>query len=177
MAGFALALCGCAVQSPVRTTPAVAAFPVTATIQDLMEGQIDPAADVLWDSVAFIASTSGTVDRQPRSDGDWAELRRQALILVEATSLLAMPGREVRSGTAPVGMGELTPVEIQARIEAGRDGFLQLAGVLRQAGLEALAAIDARDAGHLMDAGGTIDAACEACHLVYWYPDQRRPGA
>jgi hypothetical protein len=24
----------------------------------------------------------------------------------------------------------------------------------------------------LMNAGGVIDAACEACHVVYWYPKQ-----
>jgi hypothetical protein len=36
--------------------------------------------------------------------------------------------------------------------------------------LQALEAIDAKDAKRLLDVGGDIDAACEACHLVYWYP-------
>src|SRR5437764_65820 len=41
-------------------------YRLTATIQDLMDGIIDPSADVLWDSVAYIATTKGIEDRQPR---------------------------------------------------------------------------------------------------------------
>lgn len=163
--------------SPPTPAPSQAqVFPVTATVQDLMEGQIDPAADALWDSVAYIATQSGTEDRRPRSAADWAAVRRQALILIEATNLLIMPGREVRIDTAVVGLGELTPAEIQTRIATSRPGFVQLAGGLRQAGLQALAAIDTKDPERLIDAGSTIDAACEACHVVYWYPNQLRPG-
>jgi hypothetical protein len=33
-----------------------------------------------------------------------------------------------------------------------------------------LDAIDAKDPQRLFDVGGEIDEACEACHLVYWYP-------
>jgi len=172
----AMAGAGCSVSKPMIASAEAPVFPVTATIQDLMEGQIDPAADALWDSVAYIATLSGTEDRRPRSDADWAAVRREALILIEATNLLIMPGREVRSDAATVGLGELTPAEIQARIAASRPGFVQLAGGLRRAGLEALAAIDAKDPERLIDAGSTIDAACEACHVVYWYPNQQRPG-
>jgi hypothetical protein len=103
-------------------------------------------------------------------------VRREALILIEAANLLVMPGREVRTDSTPVGLGELTPPEIRARIATERAGFVLLAGGLQRAGLEALAAIDAKNPERLMAAGSTIDAACEACHLVYWYPNQRRPG-
>jgi hypothetical protein len=33
-----------------------------------------------------------------------------------------------------------------------------------------LDAIDAKDSARLFEVGGEIDEACEACHLVYWYP-------
>ena len=36
--------------------------------------------------------------------------------------------------------------------------------------LPALDAIDAKDPNRLLEVGGEIDEACEACHLVYWYP-------
>lgn len=36
--------------------------------------------------------------------------------------------------------------------------------------LKTLAAIDAKDADRLFQLGGEIDAACEACHVVFWYP-------
>ncbi|MFL6599739.1 MAG: hypothetical protein ACJ8R9_00225 [Steroidobacteraceae bacterium] len=70
-------------------------YRLTATIPDLMDGIIDPAADVLWDSVAYIATSKGTEDRQPRTDGEWKTVRNSAITLIEAANLLSMPGRRV----------------------------------------------------------------------------------
>jgi cytochrome c556 len=161
---------------PTSAVPAPLRFHLTATIQELMEGQIDPAADALWNSVAFIQSPSGTEDRRPRTDAEWRAVRAHTITLIEATNLLSMPGRRVKSGDSPVGPGELSPTEIQQRIDASHDSFVRFAGLLQDAGLKALAAIDAKDAQGLMDAGGVIDEACEACHVTYWYPNQKRPG-
>jgi hypothetical protein len=158
-----------------------------------MDGIIDPAADVLWDSVAYIATTKGIEDRQPRTDEEWKTVRNSAITLIEATNLLIMPGRSVAAAhppgidtanarksadaptEAPPAWGELSHAEIQQRIDATHDSFTQLARNLQDAGLKALAAINAKDAQGLMDAGGTIDEACEACHVTYWYPNQKRP--
>lgn len=175
-------------------TPAAAPqFHLTATIQDLMGGQIDPAADALWDSVAYIATTAGIEDRKPRTDEEWKAVRTSAVTLIEATNLLSMPGRRVAADAQPSGhaladpsagssadpspaLGELTHTEIQQRVESTHEGFAQFAHGLQDAGLKALAAIDAKDPQGLMDAGGAIDEACEACHVTYWYPNQQRPG-
>jgi hypothetical protein len=155
-------------------------YRLTATIQDLMDGIIDPSADVLWDSVAYIATTKGIEDRQPRTDEEWKNVRNSAITLIEAANLLSMPGRSVATAhtptEAPPGLGELSHAEIQQRIDATHEGFTQFARNLQDAGLKALAAITAKDAQALMDAGGTIDEACEACHVTYWYPNQNRPG-
>jgi hypothetical protein len=69
--------------------------------------------------------------------------------------------------------GELSPEEIDRRIEGTRPVFVQLAHGLRATAVSALQAIDNRDASALLDAGGRIDGACEACHMTYWYPNQR----
>jgi hypothetical protein len=170
----------------------------TATIQDLMDGSIDPSADVLWDSVAYIASEKGVEDRRPRTDAEWQAVRKSALTLIEAANLLSMPGRQVAAAQRSAGQpgagqpgagqpaagsaadrgvesGELTPDQIQQRINGTRAAFVQLARVLQDAGLQALAAIEAQDAEGLMSAGGQIDTACEACHITYWYPNAQRP--
>jgi len=160
-------------------------YRLTATVQDLMDGIIDPSADVLWDSVAYIATTKGIEDRQPRTDDEWKKVRYGAITLIEGANLLSMPGRRVAGdpadGTPPakgasVGTGELTHAEIQQRIDSSHAAFVQFARNLQDAGLKALAAIKAKDATALMDAGGRIDEACEACHVTYWYPNQNRPG-
>ena len=164
-----------------QPTPSSQQYRLTATIQDLMDGIIDPSADVLWDSVAYIATTKGIEDRQPRTDDEWKTVRNSAITLIEAANLLSMPGRTVAAthapSDAPPGLGELSHAEIQQRINATHDGFTQFARNLQDAGLKALAAIAAKDAQGLMDAGGAIDEACEACHVTYWYPNQQRPGS
>jgi len=148
-----------------------------------MDGVVDPSADVLWDSVAYIATTKGIEDRKPRTDEEWKAVRNSAITLIEAANLLSMPGRRVAAAHSPAdppaqpGPGELSHDEIQQRINSTHDAFVGFARNLQDAGLKALTAIDARDAQGLMDAGGTIDEACEACHVTYWYPNQTRPGS
>jgi hypothetical protein len=171
----ALGTCGCS-SKVAPAVPPQPPFRLVASIQDLMEGQIDPSPDALWDSVAFIASKTGTEDRRPHTDEEWKAVRSHALTLIEAANLLSMAGRRVAVTDSPAGLGELRPVEIEQRIEAGHDSFVQYARLLQDAGLKALSAIDAKDPQGLMDAGGVIDEACEACHVAYWYPNQNRPG-
>lgn len=173
---LAVGMGACSPKMPTSAVSLPQQFYLTATIQELMEGQIDPAADALWDSVAVIQSPAGTEERRPRTDEQWRAVRTRAIMLIEATNLLSMLGRRVKSGDSPVGLGEFSPAEIQQRIDASHDSFVRFAGLLQDAGLKALAAIDAKDAQGLMDAGGVIDEACEACHVTYWYPNQHRPG-
>jgi hypothetical protein len=178
-AALAAGMAGCAPQTAPKFEAPAPQYQLTATVHDLMEGLIDPSADALWDSVAYIASASGVEDRKPRTAEQWQAVRFSAINLIEAANLLSMPGRIVADdppGTAPQpGPGELSHAEIQKRIGAGHEGFVQFARGLQSAGLEALKAIDAKNAQGLMDAGATIDNACEACHVTYWYPNQRRP--
>jgi hypothetical protein len=169
--GPSLCLHGCSDRAaPVRQE---SPFHVTATIRDLMDAEIDPSADALWASVASVSSEAGFEDRQPRTDEEWAEVRRKALTLVEATNLLVMKGRRVSATYVPArGAGELDSTAVQNRVDASPEAFEALANVLRETALVALAAIDAKNPADLMEAGGAIDAACEGCHVTYWYPDQ-----
>ena len=64
---------------------------------------------------------------------------------------------------------------MQALIAKNRAAFVAHAHVLHEAAMEALRAIDARKLDAISDAGGTIDAACEGCHLQFWYPNQQLP--
>ena len=143
-----------------------------ATVREMMDTRIDPAADALWDSVAFIASEKGDEDRRPRTPAEWAAVRQNALALIKGASDLGLPGRRVSALETTVGPGELHASEIEHLVEADPTAFAKRARALGSAARTALAAIDAKDAGALMDAGGVIDAACEACHVVYWYPKQ-----
>lgn len=150
-----------------------------ASVLELMDQFIDPAADVLWESVATISDRHGTVEHRPRTEADWLALRRSALVLVEATNLLAQPGRKLAQPghvlADATASGMLTAAQIETALREQHGSLAVLARGLQDAGLEALAAIDARDVAKLEDSGGHIDEACEACHLVFWYPPAAKP--
>jgi hypothetical protein len=101
------------------------------------------------------------------------------VILIEGATLLAVPTRRV---AVPGGATEDSaipgierPENIQKAIDIDRASFVRAAVQLRDAGIAALRAIDQRDPQGLIEAGGNLDAACEACHLKYWYPHSPRP--
>ena len=151
----------------------------TATIKDIMDAIIDPSADVVWESVQTIVTPAGTDERMPKTDEEWAAVRRGAIRVVEGTNLLMMPGRHVarpheKSETPGV---ELEPEVIEVNINKDRAQWNKLAKGLYETGMEALKAIEAKDVSSLIDIGGRMDMACENCHMAYWYPNQPLPPA
>ncbi|HLQ79330.1 MAG TPA: hypothetical protein VK210_18360 [Terriglobia bacterium] len=156
------------------TTDTASLYRPTSTIKDIMDSEVDPSADYMWDAVATIISEKGIEERQPRTPKEWAEIRRKSVTLVEATNLLVMPGRTVaRPGEKSENPGiELSPEEINAILEKDRDTFVKHAHTLNDAATLMLKAIDAKDIMGISDAGAAIDEACESCHLIYWYPNE-----
>lgn len=41
--------------------------------------------------------------------------------------------------------------------------------------MKAIAAALAHNKDGILEVGSEIDSACEGCHKVYWYPDERIP--
>src|SRR5882724_9280308 len=157
VAALSLTLAACNQQAPTSaaggpaSAPAAAdqSFRITATIQDLMDAEVDPAADFLWGSVGFISTKDGTEDKRPRTDKDWDTVRNQAIILIEATNLLVLPGRIVATAGSKLDPSEVAgiedPKDIQKAIDANQMGFIGYAHGLYDAAAEILKAIDAKD--------------------------------
>jgi hypothetical protein len=139
------AACGSA-PAPARSLAANPFRPV-ADVKQLMEAVVDPAADVVWESVATIITKDGVEERAPRTKGEWANLRTHAMMLAESGNLLMMPGR-ARDG----------------------DQWMTLARALVDKSEIALRAAETRNIETLYDIGGQIDTVCENCHKKYW-PD------
>jgi cytochrome c556 len=72
-------------------------------------------------------------------------------------------------------LGELSPAEIDQHIDANRGALIGFAKALRATARTALTAIDKKDVQGLFKAGSDIDEACEACHVTFWYPNQKVP--
>ena len=161
------------------SSPAPSQLRPMATIKDIMDSVVDPSADAIWDSVATVVNATGSHDRQPRTDEDWANLRKHAVALVEGPNLRVMEGRHVAQAGEKAANNnvELTAAEIEATIRQDRQAWIDFAHKLQDAALPALKAIDERNVDALLDAGEHIDVACENCHLKYWYPPSKQEEA
>jgi hypothetical protein len=147
-----------------------------ASLQELMQGLIDPSADGVWNAVETITTASGTATRQPQTPEEWLGVRHAAVILAEGANLLVIEGRRAGAQDFPAeAAGALDSAHIQELIAAKRPTFNAFAAALRETALTAVSAIDARNPAQLVSAGGAIDQVCESCHLAFWYPNQVIP--
>jgi hypothetical protein len=145
------------------------------TIKDIMDAVVDPNADFIWDSVSSESSVGkGLVEKAPKTDEEWKEVRRHAIALMEATNALRIPGRPVaRPGEkASDPRVEEQPDAIQTVINRDRDSWNKAADGLYDTAALIVKAVEAKNVDGILDAGDLIDKACETCHLKYWYPKQ-----
>jgi hypothetical protein len=148
------------------------------TIKELMESVIDPIADNIFDAVGVDVTAQGTVETKPVTDEDWAKVRQGAVTLAEGTNLLKIPRRVAPPGDKNNSSGanapELSPEQIQVKIDQDRTLWNKHADELRDQALAILEIIKAKDADALFDAGSRLDKTCENCHLEYWYPGDKK---
>jgi len=85
---------------------------------------------------------------------------------------MALPD-ELDAKTAP-DAPELTPRQIEEKVSKDLENWGKKADALREAAVKAIAAAKAHDKDGIMNVGEAIDNACEQCHVVYWYPDEKK---
>ncbi len=125
--------------------PPPAVYKPIADVKQLMQAVVDPSADGVWESVATIFTQTGTGERRPRTEKEWAAVRSHAMTLAESGNLLMMPGRAKDGGD-----------------------WMTFAKDLVETSAVALRAAEAKDVDGLLDVGGRIDEVCERCHKKYW---------
>jgi hypothetical protein len=138
-------VCGCSPPQP--STPAVAAPSSVAPVLNLkqfMEWVVDPAADVIWDSVKTITTEAGVKEIAPQTDDQWNAVRNAAATLTETGNMLMADGR-------------------------ARDDkqWMVAAKMLTANSEKALKAAQAKNTADLFAAGGEIYGVCAACHGKY----------
>lgn len=149
------------------------------SIQALMLDQIEPAAEALWESVSTTVTVDGVEEKRPETDAEWAAVRAHAMALMEAARLLKSEDRPLLTPGQQMAdegvQGVIAAEEIQARIDTNRAQFNQFADLLHSVSEQMLRAIETKNIQGMLDAGEAIDAACESCHLAFWYPNQVIP--
>lgn len=124
--------------------PPAPPFTTTVALKQVMEWVIDPAADVIWDSVKSIITDKGVKEIAPHTDAEWDNVRNAAATIVEAGNLLMIDGRA-----------------------KDQKEWMAAAHRLSEAGSQALKAAQAKNTTALFDEGGNIYKACAACHAKY----------
>jgi hypothetical protein len=119
-------------------------FKPMADVKQLMQGAIDPSADVIWEATGTIVSKSGVENRQPKNQQEWDAVRNSAIVLTESGNLLMMAPRAKD--------GDLWMKRSQEMIDAG---------------MAAWRAAEARNVDQLFTVGGDIYEACSHCHQDY----------
>ena len=147
------------------------------SVKELMHDMIDPASDLIFDAVKVEIGPTGTVEKVPKTEKDWERIRIGAVTIAEGIYLLKIPrpfapqGDENNSrGPAPT---ELSPAQIQAKLEADPVLWNAKIEALRNVGLEVIEIVSKKNVAELWEAGDNLDQACEGCHIQYWYPGDK----
>ncbi len=164
--------------APAVPRPASAAptYKAVATVKEVMDFIVIPSSEFVFNAVGSVQGPNGLEDKKPRNDAEWAEVKKHALLLSEAGNLLMVSGRHIAGPKDKSNNpgSELEPAQMEALVAKNRAVYTKAARGLIDATALALKAIDAKNPEGLSDAGGEIDAACEACHLTFWYPNEKK---
>ena len=124
-----------------------------ATLQELMQSEVDASADSIWDAVETTTSKSGDENKQPRTPEEWQEVRRNAIVLIEAANLLTVDKRKTLRGAISGRSGRRPGLDADREAHRhNRAAFNQYALTLRQTAQTMLTAIDAKDPKALVSA-------------------------
>jgi hypothetical protein len=130
-----------------RATPADAPPPTiepVASVKQIMDGIVGPAAGVVFDSVGTIVSAAGIEEKQPRTDAEWAVVGASAAALAESANLIVIGNRAV-----------------------DRDEWVKMSQALAEAAKVVLKATEAKDPMGVLAAGETLNETCDNCHRRY----------
>jgi hypothetical protein len=124
--------------------PAAAELTAVASVKQIMAAIVDPAANVVFESVSTTIEAGRTEEKMPRTDAEWEAVAASAAALVESGNLLLLGNRRI-----------------------DRDEWTAQSQRMMAAGNAAITASTARDAAQLFEAGGSLYESCDGCHRRY----------
>ena len=130
-----------------RAAPAAEAGPAltpVASVKQIMNAIVGPAASAVFESVSTTVSFAGIDEKQPRSDAEWESVGNSAAALIESGNLMLMGSRVV-----------------------DKDDWVRMAQALVDAGKLTLEATRAQNAEQLLAAGEKVNISCDDCHRKY----------
>jgi cytochrome c556 len=157
---------------------ALAADAPEPNLHNLMKDIIAVQAQVIWDVGNGAQNNQGEIDPAKVSAADWTKMagaagqvKRAAQSLVTAAHVTAAaPGQKLQDEENP---GAFKAKDVQKAIDGQPKVLSAMAQALVNSMNQVLAATAKRDGHKLTEVSGDLDEVCEACHKVFWYPNQK----
>ena len=129
-----------------RAAQPAAEVPLTsvATVKQVMNGIVAPAAKTVYDAVGMTIDGPVMKEWAPKTDAEWEAVGNGAAAIVESGNLLLIGSRKVDDHE-----------------------WVRLTRMMIDGGKEALAAVQAKNADQLLAAGEPINNSCDMCHDKY----------
>jgi hypothetical protein len=142
--GLVIASARMAQRAPaVKAVEAPAVTPV-ASVKQIMQGIVGPAANVVYDAVGTTVSAKGVETWAPKTPEEWDKVGNAAAALIESANLMMMGKRAVDSGD-----------------------WITMSGAMLGGGQEALKATETKNVDALFASSEPINASCDSCHEKY----------
>ena len=143
--GIAFVVAGARAERFSKAAPSAAITPVPiASVKQIMNGIVAPAATNVFDAVSTVVTAEGTKEKVPTTDAEWEALGNSAAVLVEAGNLMLIGQRAVDQGD-----------------------WVTMSKALADAGMLVLKATEAKDPQGILAAGETLNTTCDNCHQRY----------
>jgi hypothetical protein len=145
LSGLAFVIAGArlARQAPNATTADVVITPV-ASVKQIMNGIVGPAANRIFGAVGTVISNKGTVEKAPHTDAEWEAVGDDAAALIESGNLILMSGRAIDRGD-----------------------WVRMSQAMIDAGKVVLRAAEAKSADKVFESGEAVNESCDNCHQKY----------
>ena len=143
MAASAISVAACAGQ------PDPPPFKAVASVEQLMEATVQPAADAYWGAVSTVVDKDGVHENFPRTDEEWEKVWAGAMTIAESGNLLMMSPR--------------------AKVE---EDWMTFSVALVDIGTEAAKIAQSKNPEAVLEVGERVYNVCTQCHMKYIVEDE-----
>jgi hypothetical protein len=127
-----------------KLLPAEVAITPVASVRQIMNGIVGPAANRIFGAVGTVISEKGTVEKAPHTDAEWEAVGDDAAALIESGNLILMNGRAIDRGD-----------------------WVRMSQAMIDAGKVVLRAAEAKSADKVFESGEAVNESCDNCHQKY----------
>jgi len=129
--------------APSQSSVAPSLVPV-ASIKQIMNGIVDPAAQRIYMSVGTNSTKNGIETYGPKTDDDWAKLGNDAAAIIESGNLLLIGNRAIDNGD-----------------------WIKMTHAMVDAAKGVLKATQDKKMDAVLSTGGDLNTSCDNCHDKY----------